>query len=184
MATTVLRAGAEIDVLSPGDLEAAVDRVLSHMERGHQLGPTILRRGPRETIVVDGGGNLGGGAAGPGIEIYRCPVGTYAIMHRFSLAASPGASGSPSVPLTAGWVALYVSTPSSDALVTFAPQTSSSTLVLPLVISEGNGAIKIQNGESIQLVGGGLPPGATLGCLTQIELFPETPAALQTVAEF
>lgn len=183
MATTVLKAGAQIDVLTPADMKHHTDRLVHELSRIAR-DPVVLRRGPREVITTDAGGNLGGGAQGPGIELYRCPVGTFAQLQRFSLSAPPGASGSPGTALTTGWVALYVSTPASDALVNFTPQGPAGSVVLPFMFEEGDGAVKIQNGESLLLVGAGLPASSTYGCLTQVRLWPQSwPVAVTTVEE-
>lgn len=172
-----LVAGAEIDVLSPEEHKAQTDRTLALLKKLDKGDPTPLDRGGQ--LVVDAAGNLGGGLGGPGQELYKPPVGMYASIHRWALATT---SHTPIAPLNQGWIMFYRGSPSSDALIAFAPA-GGSTAVAPYVISEGDGAKILRNGQPIIALGAGLPANQQIGWTLQIRIWPESRPLAAPVVE-
>ena len=100
MARYELRAGAEIDLLTPDEMADQLGGLKDFL-RSQAVAPSVEHT-PPVTITSTAGGDIGGGAAGTQpVLIYECPVGMLAMVHRIVVDAP---SATPAVPLTAGWM--------------------------------------------------------------------------------
>lgn len=169
-----LQAGAEIDLASPEELHAEIDRLCEALAAGDQI-PTV------ETVsaqaVVTAGGVLGGGLNGDGAVIYEVPTGRVARIVRLTLATD---THTPAAPLAAGWIMASRNKPTPGTLLYMFPGSGGlpTPNVLPAVVSDGTTAAAIlRSSETLRLSGAGLPANLTIGVLLQLYLDDITPDA-------
>jgi hypothetical protein len=136
-------------VVTVAEHEAATNRLIAAVVQGRQP-PTVER--PAVALATDSGGNLGGGADGPGVPVYRVPVGMRVDIHRVSMW---GQGYTPAAPLTAGWIMLCPDTGTNPPDYFF--PTPPATAVLPAGLEDGSGAVRLNGGQQLVAVGGGLP---------------------------
>lgn len=160
-----LQAGMEMDVLSPAEHQAQTDRVLAELRRNR--GPLVIVQ--TAMLQVDGAGLLGGGIDGIGAELYQCPTGRSAQIHRLALAAY---GSTPAAPLAAGWITGHRNAASNLSLVYVIP-TAVAGPVIPKVIDDGSDGVILRPGENLILVGAGLTANLQIAATLQIELFDE-----------
>jgi hypothetical protein len=161
-------AGAEADILSEPEYRAGVDAIRGSLHKVEDKINGLVPRLDRLDSAVfnaDAAGNVGGGATGPGTAVSACPLGQSAKLHRISLTA---AGFTPTAPLTQGWIAWYRNAPSATGLVMFLPV--GTTAVAPVVIVEGqHDAALLRDGDSLVVVGAGLPANQAFGMAFQIQ---------------
>lgn len=164
MGTYTLKAGASIDVLTPKEHAEEMEKTRKVIRDG--LGANVIRG--MQQITSDAAGNVGGGINGNGVLLYETPLGYRAGLHRVSIAApSPY---TPVNPVNQGWLGWYKGGPSMASLVMFTP--SSGTAVVPFVWSEGNHSAPVfTSGETLVLVGSGLPANLQMGISYQLTLY-------------
>lgn len=162
MAKYELRAGAEIDILTPAEHAKRMDK--TDKEFRNSLDGEALTG--TQQIATDAAGNVGGGVNGPGVTLYEAPAGMTAHLHRVTMSAN---GFTPILPVSSGWLAWYRGAPSSGSLVMFTP--SSGTGVIPFVWSEGRHSAPIfRPGEYLVLSGAGLPASLQVGIAFQFTL--------------
>lgn len=153
MATFELKAGASVDLLTPEELDSTMGPIQELLAaiKADMGGPTVIKGG--DEVATDGSGLLGGGlATGAGHVIFRCPVGYEAFVHRLKVTAT---GYTPTVPLTTGEVLICRNGTSIAAMEAFLPV---SGVVAPVVMTEGGtSAIQLLSGETLVVVGDGLP---------------------------
>lgn len=163
---TKLGIGADVDFVSPEDLRSAVlpirQAVLSLRKA-----PTVVHYS--FPVATDGASNLGGGALGDGIVIYQTPTGTRADIQRILL-DSP--SYTPSAPLATGWIRAARNSAKGGAEV-FWPATG--TTVLPSLVTDGDPAIRLNDGDRLVLVGAGLAVNIEIVVNLQVRLWDDYP---------
>lgn len=163
MAEYQLKADAKIDLLTPGEMKDIVKGLEDLL--GKENPPTVKKRASRST--TDASGNLGGGATGvTPHEMYQCPVGYQAFIHRIHV-DSP--SCTPAAPITTGWVRFTRNSPNTTQTQIFLPE---SGFVAPVVITDGsNSAIWLGPGEYLYAYGAGLPVSTEFDFEVQVRLW-------------
>jgi hypothetical protein len=155
--------GAELDLLAPAELTAATAKIIRAVV-GLNQAPTIQR--VTQVFFTDGAGNLGGGANGPGVEVYQVPTGRRVDVQRLGL-SSPAYT--PATPLAAGWVIGCADSGTSPPDFTF--PLPGTTTVLPFNYSQGDGALRLGGGQRLILVGAGLPVTTEITVRAQVRLW-------------
>jgi hypothetical protein len=158
--------GAELDLLSPADMGHATDQITRALI-GTRQAPVI----DRETTVVftDAAGNLGGGAQGAGVAVYRVPTGRRVDINRAGL-SSPAYT--PATPLATGWIIAAADTGNAPPIYLFP---GSGTTVLPSLYSDVDSAPRLVGGQRLVLVGAGLPANLEIVVLLQVRLWSDYP---------
>lgn len=164
MARTTLAIGQEIDIPTREEMDAASDRVIAALLPAH-IEPLIER--PAVIVNVDAGGLLGGGAGGPGAEIYRVPTGYCVDIERLGL-SSPGVT--PAAPLAAGWVIAVTDSTSSPPDFTF-PGAGTTTVLPDIRVDGGPGSARLNGGQRLLLVGAGLTANLEIQVRLQVRLY-------------
>lgn len=178
MAKFKLQAGAEIDLLTDGELAKRLDA----QTRALNSAPDVVDS--EVTVTVDAAGNVGGGAAtgggtGDGVVIYGCPLGMRAQIQRIHL--DDGAH-TPAAPLAAGWLRFSRDQAGPGGTRAFLPA-GGSTAVIPAVLTDGDSAIVLRDGQSLVLNGAGLPAGLSFNVSLQVRLWPVVNPRTRNVAE-
>lgn len=166
-----LEAGASIDVLSADEAQAQTDQLAREIRKLNEC-PTVMI--VAANFVVDAGGLIGGGLAGPGQTVFDCPPGMVAKLHRLVF-ASPAYT--PAAPLVAGSIAWYRNNPEPGALIEFLPKspTAATVPLVPALITAGeHNAAQLRAGDSLVFVGAGLPAAANISVNIQVQLLPTT----------
>lgn len=158
--------GAELELLSPADLEAASNRVIKAVV-GLRQPPTIER--VSYVFSSDPAGLVGSGSVNGEAEAYRVPMGMRCDINRITL----DIAGFPTTVVnTTGRLALR-SNDTAGPLVYFWPQPGGN--VAPAIESYGGDAPRLNGGERLVLVGSALTASQEFILNLQITLF-ENPA--------
>jgi hypothetical protein len=166
MAKTKLQVGSDVDLLSGPEYAAGNDKVIAAVV-GLRQAPIIIRH--IKDVTTDANGNVGGGASGPGDEIFRVPQGMRCDIQRVSLSA-PGFT--PAAPLTSGWLTAGADIGSAAPML-FWP--GAGTTVLPSLWTDGDAANVLDNGQRLMVIGAGLPASLDLTFLLQIRQWYDYP---------
>lgn len=157
-----LKAGAEVDFLSPPEYKAEMDRLRQEIRR--QAAPNLLEFSV--SFAADAAGVVGGGLGGPGAVLFTAPVGISAKIHRVQIT---GAGVTPIAPLAVGWLALYRTNPSLSTLLEFTPALGSVN-TLPWVVTRGqHDAPLLRSGERLVVAGAAITAGLQMGCQLHVQ---------------
>lgn len=165
MAKFALEAGVELDLLTPKEFDGGIGQLVGEM--GKLWAPPLLRR-PKEKLIVDASGNVGGGEGGAGQRVYHVPAGMRAQVNRWTLDAP---AYTPASPLTNGWIRIAVNETSEGGTQMFFPPAGST--VAPAIVTQGSGdGVWLGPEEALYAWGASLPASANLLLNLQIMLYP------------
>jgi len=141
-----LSAGAELDLLSPDDLDRGLDPVVAALRK--LSAPPMVRRDSVQ-ITADASGNVASR------DIVRARPGTLVKVNRIIMTGDGATPTAPNAPMQQGWIGFYRAAPSPSTLQSFVP-VGGSTTVLPAMLVDGDGAVELHDGEVLVLAAGGL----------------------------
>lgn len=161
MARVELRAGAVIDTISSEEMGAHLRDLAAALGAGKRE-PDVLA--PQARLVTDASGNLpAGGGLG---RLYEVPLGMIAIIHRINVEA---AGYTRSAPLTAGWIAFAVDSPTQGGTVVGLPA-GSSAVVPATIVDSLSAAVIVKGGQTFGAYGTGLPASTAFTFRLQVVL--------------
>lgn len=175
MAKVELKAGALLDLLTPG--ENATEHEKTRQTIGRLVTPTPIWH-PFSTST-DSSGNIGGGLSAPTSPpvVYRCPVGMRADLHRLVVEVD-GYSGA--TPLTTGEMRFTRNEPGAAfSIGWWLPQSSQ---VAPVTFVEGDGCPSLNSGDRLVVVGDSLPHSVGVHFSLLVRLWPTAATRLTPTA--
>jgi hypothetical protein len=163
--------GGELDLLTPAEMGRATDQITKAVV-GLRQAPFVDHQ--VTVLTVDGAGNLGGGANGAGVPVYRVATGRRCDIQRFSMTA-PGYT--PGSQLTSGWIIASADTGNGPPIYIWP---GSGSVVLPSLYTDGDSAPRLNGGQRLMLVGAGLPANLEIVTFLQVRLWADYPQSRGT----